>query len=390
MRLPRRAELSEEQEEFLMEAPLDAPVMCVGPPGTGKTVLALYRAAFLKKRNKQTDLIMHSKLLNRYVERSLEELDIGIVTKTWHSWIYSHWRRGNGSLSVPEISRYNPDFSRAIDLIKEKKVLKPGNLYWEHLIIDEGQDFPKLFYLYLMVMMHESSVVQGRPSPALTVFADENQRLDEEKNSSISDIKIYLPEVRFYTVTENYRNTANIAKLASYFFVGMSTGVPKIPKHRRGQIPTLRRFDTLKNEMESVVRWLHNNEDLSAGIIVANRRIQNQVMSAIQPMATAKGFKVQRYRSGVRVDEINFYSKGTIMVVCDKSCKGLEFDGVFIPQLQHYQHDGINEEFFKMKMYVMISRARSHVQLSFTECAEPPSILKLFPAGDEEALKWFV
>jgi superfamily I DNA/RNA helicase len=88
------------------------------------------------------------------------------------------------------------------------------------------------------------------------------------------------------------------------------------------------------------------------------------------------------------VETVDFYSRGTITVVCDKSCKGLEFDGVFIPQLQHYQHDGVNEDFFKMKMYVVISRARSYLQLSFAECDEAPSILKLFPTSDNEVLKW--
>jgi DNA helicase IV len=388
MRLPKRAELSEEQEEFLMEAPLDSSVMCVGPPGTGKTVLALYRAALLEKMNKQTDLVMHSKLLNRYVERSLEELNIDVDTKTWHSWVYSHWGKGNGRFNLPQIGPFIPDFRKAIELITQGKPLKPGDLYWEHLIIDEGQDFPKEFYLFLMVMMHNDSIVLGRPTPVVTVFADENQRMEEETNSTISDIKAYLPVAAFYTVTQNYRNTARIAKLASHFYVGMSTGMPDIPEHRLGKVPVMRRFDTLEKEMESVVRWLHNNEDLSAGIIVANTRVQGRVVNAIQALATAKGLRVQKYRSGINVETVDFYSRGTITVVCDKSCKGLEFDGVFIPQLQHYQHDGVNEDFFKMKMYVVISRARSYLQLSFAECDEAPSILKLFPTSDNEVLKW--
>ncbi|GGD59612.1 3'-5' exonuclease [Lacimicrobium alkaliphilum] len=388
MRLPKRAELSEEQEEFLMEAPLDSSVICVGPPGTGKTVLALYRAAVLARKNMKSDLVMHSRLLNRYVKRSLEELEIDVDTKTWHSWVYSHWRKGNGSFRIPQHSNYNPNFDKAIELISQEKPLRPQGLYWEHLIIDEGQDFPRSFYLFLMVMSHSKSIVQDRPKPVVAVFADENQRMEEEKNSTISDIKTYLPGAGFYTVTENYRNTASIALLASHFYVGMSTGLPDIPEHRPGKVPVIRKFDSLEKEMESIVRWLNNNEDLSAGIIVENTRVQSRVASAIKPLAQAKGLKVQKYKSGGNVDTIDFYSRGTITIVCHHSCKGLEFDGVFIPQVQHYQHDGVNEEFLKMKMYVMISRARTHLQLSFTDCSEPPSILKLFPASNEEALKW--
>ena len=58
MRLPKRTELSEEQENFLLEAPFDRPVLCIGPPGTGKTVLALYRGVALSKKGKEVQFIM--------------------------------------------------------------------------------------------------------------------------------------------------------------------------------------------------------------------------------------------------------------------------------------------------------------------------------------------
>ena len=89
MRLPRRSELSEQQEDFLMDAPFNKPVLCVGPPGTGKTVLALYRGAILSQKGEDVDFIMHSKLLNRYVESSVKELNMDINSKTWHSCCYT-------------------------------------------------------------------------------------------------------------------------------------------------------------------------------------------------------------------------------------------------------------------------------------------------------------
>ncbi|MDC0174877.1 AAA family ATPase [Pseudomonadales bacterium] len=382
--------MSEAQEKFLMEAPLDRPVLCTGPPGTGKTVLALYRAALLEKMGQETDFVMQSKLLSRYVRRSLEGLDIDADSKTWHSWVYSHWGKGNGRFRIPQLAHYKPDFMKACELIKQGKPANPRNLYWQNLIIDEGQDFPREFYLFLMVMMSDETIVNDRAMPGVTIFADDNQRMDEEANSTIEQIRSYFPVAEQYEVKENYRNTARIARLARHFFVGHNTGVPDVPEHRPGVIPLLRKFETLEEEMESIVRWLHNNDDLAAGIIVANTKVQQRVVKAIQPLAVARGLNVQMYKSGTNVETLDFYTSGMITVVCDQSCKGLEFDGVFIPQLQHYQHEGINEDFFKMKMYVMISRARSHLQLSFSECDQQPSILQLFPRADEEVLKWEV
>lgn len=388
MRLPRRSELSEQQEEFLMEAPFDKPVLCVGPPGTGKTVLALYRGAVLGQRGDDVDFIMHSKLLNRYVERSVEDLDMDIESRTWHSWVYNTWSHGNGRYKIPEIERWLPDFSKAIQLIKEGKPGKPEEMYWQNLIVDEGQDFPKEFYLFLTVIRNEETIVKGRAAPAVTIFADDNQRMEESRNSTISQIEAYMPEAIKYEVTVNYRNSGPIARLANYFHVGMSTGTPEIPEKAKGAVPQLRQFDTLEDEMLSVAHWLHTNDDLSAGIIVPDRTIQGRVMKIIKPLADARQLKVQKYSSGNDASKIDFYTKATITVVCDKSCKGLEFDGVFIPQIQAYKTDGANEDFFRMKMYVMISRARKHLQLSYAECDEQPQVLKMLPPPEGELLKW--
>ena len=261
-------------------------------------------------------------------------------------------------------------------------------MYWQNLIVDEGQDFPKEFYLFLTFMRNEDAIVEGRAVPAVTIFADDNQRMEESRNSTIAQIQAYMPEAVKYEVTINYRNSGPIARLANYFHVGMSTGTPEIPAEAKGAVPQLRQFDTLEDETLSVVRWLQNNDDLSAGIIVPDRAIQGRVMKIIRPLAEERQLKVQSYSSGSDASNVDFYSEATITVVCDKSCKGLEFDGVFIPQLQAYKTDGANEDFFRMKMYVMISRARKHLQLSYAECDEDPQVLAMLPPPEEGLIQW--
>ena len=73
--------------------------------------------------------------------------------------------------------------------------------------------------------------------------------------------------------------------------------------------------------------------------------------------------------------------------MCDKSYKGLEFDGVFIPQIQAYKTDGANEDFFSENVR-NDRRARKHLQLSYAECDEDPLVLEMLPPPEEELMQW--
>mgnify|MGYP006428334789 CR=1 FL=1 len=388
MRLPKRTDLSEEQEDFLLEAPFDRPVLCIGPPGTGKTVLALYRGVALSKKDKEVQFIMHGKLLTTYTTKALEELDVPISPKTWNQWVARLWSQANGGYRIPQIEAYLPNFNRTLELLSQGIVRNPDRLYWDHLIIDEGQDFPKEFYMFLSFLSVDKKVCAGRPASGLTVFADDNQRLEEGRNSTIDQIKTYIPNCETYSIRKNFRNSAPIAKLAAYFYIGLQTGMPDIPENVKGPTPQLKYFDTCEEEMTSVVNWAYNNDDCSCGIIVPDKKTQTKLFKILKAIAEEKDIQVQRYSSGQDASSLDFHSGGWITIICDKSCKGLDFDAVFLPQLHEYRTDGADETFFRMKMYVMISRARQFLQMSFSDCSNRPAVLEMLPSSDQEILAW--
>ena len=85
---------------------------------------------------------------------------------------------------------------------------------WGHILIDEGQDFPKTLYGFLRVLRKVVFGVDGETgSSAITVSADDNQRLDSNSNTTIGQIKEILgvPQDRCFMLTTNYRNTKQIA-----------------------------------------------------------------------------------------------------------------------------------------------------------------------------------
>ena len=67
-------------------------------------------------------------------------------------------------------------------------------------------------------------------------------------------------------------------------------------------------------------------------------------------------------------------------VINQQSCKGLEFDAVFIPEIQSVSIDESNLDVFKMNMYVMCSRARVSLCLLYSSTGEDlPRIIKYLP-----------
>ena len=57
--------------------------------------------------------------------------------------------------------------------------------------------------------------------PSITILADENQRLNES-NSSLEEIQAahLITDDEIYLLTQNYRNTYEIALLSSFFYTG--------------------------------------------------------------------------------------------------------------------------------------------------------------------------
>lgn len=367
-------------------------VLVTGPPGTGKTVLAIMRALLLRKMNRDFSLVMFNKVLVSYTKLALEQADLQQNVRTWHSWIYSWWRQAT-KRRMPARSPFVYDFDRALQAVMKNQMAHPEKLNWGHLILDEGQDFPTGFYDLLGYLLLKNSVEEGG-MPAITVLADQHQRLEADRHSSIHDISqsLGISRDKIYTLRANFRNTYEIAALARRFFTGSPHELPDLPEGRHGKNPELRRFDSLEEEARFIVKYAKNNDDQDIGVFVPRAEEQLALFSLLEGPLRGSGMTLQMYSSRHQdwkdASRLEFGSQGSITLLTDKSCKGLEFDAVFVPQLNRYRVTGVEEDFVKMKLYVMTSRARSYLAFSYSDSVNEPEILRLLPREDEELMKW--
>lgn len=451
MKMPNAREISDEQQDIFEEAPLDGCILISGPPGTGKTVIAFMRAALISKKKVDVVVLMFNRVLKQYTANVAEELGELVTSNTMHSWFPDWWSKHeivNEELKFPLVkeNRYylNCPFSEK-DRLKElggkwQKTnpltnKSPGMWYvdkdkfeqspesyrdwcqsyqpikidewrfdwekmqdlyseladnqeidWGHLIIDEGQDFEPGFYKFIHACGRQLN------HGALTVLADENQRLEEERHSSLDEIKTALriakkPE-RQFVLTKNFRNTTPIAKLAGHFYAGLPTGIPEYPE-KLGVQPILIQNINVEKQIEHISNILKLRGSLEVGVIIDDERDRKYFYE--QLTEKLNNYEVQTYtsREFKLSESLVFDKQGVVSVLNRKSCKGLEFDMVFVPQLQKMKVEDSNLTNFKMNMYVICSRARTELIFMCDKGeSESPEVLNYFPSKSSHLIEY--
>lgn len=388
MKMPRFAELDEEQRRIYQGAPPDGSVLVVGPPGTGKTVMAFHRATYLKKLGQDPRVIMFNSVLSEYVRANNTHAK-DVPVSTMHKWVSEWFHRMRLTLPrAPE--RYAHDWPAIAKRVHERMTAGGSTAgHWGHLIVDEGQDFPKEMYTALALLLHHQGR-DGRAPAALSVFADENQRLTNT-NSTIAQIRSALALAgngRVFSLTRNYRNTGPIAKFCAHFYCGLQTGIPD-PPTKKGKRPVVSFHRNQPAMVQGIIDFIEEARDLEwdVGIICPRDRTRRYIYAQLcDRYAHDDDLVIQSFSSKdkeLRADNLQFDCTNTVTVLCRESVKGLEFDAVIVvdPFLRS-DAEGGSEQQFKMNMYVSCSRARTFLKLMFVH--EVPKVMKVLPPGSAQ------
>ena len=373
--LPKYQDLSGEQQE-VYELPLDGNYLVSGPPGTGKTVMALYRAQQYRKAKREVVLLSFNRLLNDFMGEGARSLGIRPVVVTYTMWLKTIFNGSVPLVSNPK-NNWDYDWNEIIQRATELPRL-------DCLIIDEGQDMPREFYFFVKQITDH-----------LTVFADENQRIFEEQ-STIADIRTWLGNPPEYLLTANYRNTRTIAELAARFYTGLQTGIPNPPV--RGEHEPKIVVKRVQSDVESVHQIVarakldKDNPDRTVGVFAPDARAawfmryrfdEDTELELRERKNDAWPKVLQHYYAWSRgkppAPETIFGVPGVYLTNLFNS-KGLEFETVYLVRLQKLYRK-LDDPIALMLFYVAIARARSTIEFHYSGAEEPEIIQFLRDTG---------
>ncbi len=341
-RLPGVEELNKDQDRVL-RLPEEGQFLIVGGPGTGKSVVALLRA--IKFSDEQNYVFL---TYNKVLSQATKQL-VGFDLKggTLHAWFYQ-LQYALTKKYMPKIGKKSIDYDQVLDIFKTHKNTHKALC----ILIDEGQDMPIKFY--------ESLIEFGFKN--FFIVADQNQQITDENSSRKELADVFGLEVNeVVELKQNYRNSHPVALVAQHFFTDPASPKPDLPQVSNAKlgIPILYSYKEVKKCVRFILREADRDPSHLIGIVIANTKILKILVNELTKMEIEldNPRPIVQYYSSVDKKEASLnFSEGGIVILNDKSIKGLEFDVVFI-FINGFEVYNNELDVMRKRFYVMSSRA---------------------------------
>ena len=398
---------------------LDGRFLVEGPPGTGKSVVALHRAANYARMGRAPTVIMFSKMLKLWTTSAIqiaakeakcsEDQINKIDVKTYDVW-FPKWFEKTFGQKIPrkasevKLKTYPSKFGKFCSVCSKKTEAQVDLIYkdggeWKSvhnecvdqvvakktyqeidiealnqiknelmkicppsvdssldIVIDEGQDLPDVFYQ----LVHQFA-------RSITVYADGAQVINEGLKKTLPENIAQTLEIEpshRKLLRKNYRNAQEVAKLAETF--RPRDIVPaELPTRKCTEPPEIIPFKSHKEAANYIEVIANNFSNKSIGVFVKHTSERDRLAKAFKDN---KFTKFQIYDPSEWKKTIDPCAKG-VFIATNKVAKGLEFDIVIAAALESWpatpseEEDGI--------FYVLLSRSKDVLKLSYTGNDEP-------------------
>lgn len=321
--LPQITQLTIHQQAALNET---RPIALSGGPGTGKSVVSLWRHISNYEKGKQSLLLTYTTTLKQYLKACCRT------------------KNNNAAPNVGTSYRNRPRTN------------------WSEIIVDEAQDLENGYY--------EDIKQYG----IISYGADDSQILYRDHCSKESELRTIFPNNIPYVLNKNFRSTQRIVQFAKQAFpnalipqniiTGLANNVGELPVLLISMGNNYERTNPLQdNAIEEIIQEFHSDYHNIAILVPFQSDVR-----AFESVLNEKGFHSGTDYSSYCGDDYDRTGQGcgdilNIHITTFKSAKGLEFDTVIIPNFHKYKEICGNYNTNWEDFYVACTRARSNLYL---------------------------
>ena len=343
--------------------------LIVGSSGSGKTLVLVHKAAFLKQYNPEIQNILfvcYNITLVNYIKRLLGEKNIplgenGVTVKHFYDLC--------GDI-IDEKVTYEKEDTDYYQLVCQEALSKVNQWHqkYDAILVDEGQDFTEDMF----------GVVTGLLNPTtnnLTIALDDKQNIYRSK-AHWKDMGIQA-QGRVHKISNVYRNTTEIKKLANRF---IQPGADKEDKTKsqpelfpgfsdfHGPKPRIDRFKNFSeitaNIADNILKLTESDNCPYSEIAVIyamknpgedlKTSLPEMIESELESKGILNNWVSENYQSKRNYD----ITTNSVVISTIHSVKGLDYSVVFLCGLDFLEPKGWSEEQIEKLIYVAITRAR--------------------------------
>lgn len=272
----------------IIQKKMSASFIVKGCAGSGKTVLALWKAKEIAEAKLGTyQVIVYTKALRQFINDGVKEVGIN-GDKVMH---YDSWK-------------------------------KKGKPFSDFLIVDEVQDFTK----------DELTALQNASQKAFILFGDSAQQIYSGLKSDLLTMEqiAYHTRLSMEQLVLNHRLPKKIARVAEYLNETGDSLVGRCKKEGANK-PFLIKASSWEAQMDFIRNTIEEKGYVDVGILFPD----NYSVKKADEYFSKKGFLVEAKYDINWPDDVkfnlNFYSENPKLLTYHSS-KGLQFEAVFIPE----------------------------------------------------------